>query len=186
MSNITKAQTFSLVCTVLLLAGCNGLKLDRQEAKELIIKTMNLPQNHTSTVGMDMNLNGLRALQEASLITYTDEQKFDMSTYQHYDVLNIIPTAVIKPYYLGKNANSFIFKTYDTDFDQITGIAINKEQQTATVRFTTKAINVNLVATVLSRTPYAFSGKNYITEILDRPVSHELTFKKFDSGWQLQ
>ena len=65
------------------------------------------------------------------------------------------------------------FKTFDIGFNDISGIALDKDQQTATVRFTIKAINITPVGRLLEQN-------------VDAPRSGELVFKKFDKGWQLQ
>jgi hypothetical protein len=80
---------------------------------------------------------------------------------------------------LGQNYNVYKFKTNDIDFDQITGISIDKETQTATVRFTLKSTNVTPVALSLK-------SEGYIKYSLDNSIPGELIYKKFDNGWQLE
>lgn len=164
-----------------IVTSCTQIKLSNDEAKSLIVKSLKLPVsfrhdiNKRPSMGSGFELDGLR---NARLITgseYLDSRR----------LIEIQITEEGKSCYLGENDNVYMFKTNDIDFDQITGISINKEEQTATVRFTIKATNATRAAYALSQTDAGFSGKKYINYSLDNPLSGELVFKKFDNGWQL-
>jgi len=174
----TKLLFMLLISISIVFSSCNRVKLDNNEAEGLIKKTLQLPIAYREDIGLGFGATSwLDALQNDGLITYNIKYSGPIHTY-----LYLNPTNLGKPFYLGQdptNSNIYIFKTNDIDFDQITGIAINKESQTATVRFTLKAINVTPIARTLS-------SIGYIKYSLDNPISGELIFKKFDNGWQLQ
>lgn len=164
-----------------ILSGCNQTKLTNDDAKALITNTLNLPVtyrhdiNKRPSMGSGFELDGLR---EAGLITgseYLDSRR----------LIEIQITELGQSSFIGENDNAYMFKTNDIDFDQITGISINKEEQTATVRFSLKAKNATLAAYALAKTKAGFSGNNYINYSLINPLNGELAFKKFDNGWQL-
>ena len=163
------------------LSSCNQTKLDNSEAAGLIKKTLELPKTYREDCGWgsDVSMFGaagkLDALKEDGLISYNIEYHGAFTDPSLY----LTPTDKGKPYFMGQNSNIFMFKTNDIDFDQITGISIDKETQIATVRFTLKATNISPIARSLSR-------KGYIKYSLDNPINGELIFKKFDNGWQLQ
>lgn len=161
--------------------SCNPVKLDNIEAKGLINKTLELPKTYRDDCGWGSGVSmfgasgKLDALQADGLISYNIEYHGAFTDPSLY----LTPTDKGKPYFMGQNSNIYMFKTNDIDFDQITGISIDKETQTATVRFTLKATNVSPIARSLSR-------EGYIKYSLDNPINGELIFKKFDNGWQLQ
>lgn len=161
--------------------GCNQVKLENNETEGLIKKTLELPKTYRDDCGWDSGVSmfgasgKLDALQADGLITYNIEYHGAFND----PSLNLSPTDKGKPYFLGQNSNIYKFKTNDIDFDQITGISIDKETKIATVRFTLKATNVTPVARSLSR-------KGYIKYSLDNPLNGEIIFKKFDNGWQLE
>lgn len=161
--------------------SCNQVKLENSEAEGLIKKTLELPKTYRRDVGWGSGVSmfgasgPLDALQSAGLIKYNIEYHGAFTDPSLY----LKPTEQGKPYFLGQNANVFMFKIHDIDFDQITGISVDKETKTATVRYTLKATNVTPVARALS-------GQGYIKYSLDNPLNGELIFKKFDNGWQLQ
>lgn len=161
--------------------GCNQIKLENNEAEGLIKKTLELPKTYRYDVGWGEGVSmfgasgPLDALQSEGLITYNIEYHGAFSDPSLY----LSPTDKGNPYFLGQNSNVYKFKTNDIDFDQITGISIDKETQTATVRFTLKATNVTPVARALKR-------EGYIKYSLDNSLPGELIYKKFDNGWQLE
>jgi hypothetical protein len=160
------------------LSGCNRVNLDNIEATELIKKTLQLPKQYREDIGLGWGASSwLDALQADGFIVYTIEYHGAFSDPSLY----LFPTDKGHPYYLGKdpNSNKYMFKTNDIDFDQITGVAIQKSSQTATIRFNIKATNITPIALSLRKI-------NYIKYSLDNPISGELIFKKFDNGWQLQ
>ncbi|MCK9639747.1 MAG: hypothetical protein M0R39_07530 [Prolixibacteraceae bacterium] len=164
-----------------LLPSCNQVKLTNDEAKALIVGTLGLPVTYRHDIdkrpsmGSGFELDGLR---NARLITgseYLDSRR----------PIEIQITEAGKSSFIGENNDSYMFKTNDIDFDQITGISINKEEQTATIRFSIKAKNATLAAYALAKTKAGFSGHNYINYSLVNSLNGELVFKKFDNGWQL-
>ena len=163
------------------ITSCNQVKLENNEAEGLIKKTLELPKTYRRDVGWGSGVSmfgasgPLDALQSNGLITYNIEYHGAFSDPSLY----LTPTEKGKPYYLGQNSNVYMFKIHDIDFDQITGISVDKETKTATVRYTLKATNVTPVASALS-------SNGYIEYSLDNPLNGELIFKKFDNGWQLQ
>lgn len=162
------------------LTSCNQLKLEKHEAKDLIIKELGLPQKHSidlKIIGDNKFLND--ALQNEGIINFNWEKQGLLLCLKGVTV-----TEKGKAYFLGKTSeDTYRFKTYDTDFGEITGISINKNDQTATIRFTTNSINVTPIAMVLSN---GWFGEKYIHENLNGPKSQEIVLKKFDSGWQIK
>ena len=164
-----------IILIINLLTNCNQLKLENQEAKQLIIKALNLPQSYRKDIGSFTSSTPLDELQNEGLINYS-------FTYWGINTdLNLNATEKGKPYYLGQDSKTgnYMFKTNDIDFNEITGIAVNKDQQTATIRFSLIATNVTPVAKALKRV-------NWISYDINAPINGELVFKKFDNGWQLQ
>lgn len=159
-------QMAAIMFIVCFVTSCNQIKLSDQEAKAFIIKDQKLPKScYIKLILSDMT--GLNALQNAGLITYS----YGFSGFDTW--FKLTPTDLGKPYYLGLDGRDVHkFRTYDIDFDKITGISVNREEQTAIVRFTTKAINITPIATTLSLMP--------------RLVDQEIVLKKFDTGWQLK
>lgn len=163
------------------LTSCNQFKLDNNEAEGLIKKTLELPKSYRYDVGWGNGVSmfgasgPLDALQSAGLITYNIKYHGAFTDPSLY----LSTTDLGKPYFLGQNSNVYKFKTNDIDFDKITGISINKESQTAIVRFSLKATNVTLAG-------YALAREKYIKYSLTGPIMGELVYKKFDSGWQLE
>jgi hypothetical protein len=172
----------STVVITIAFTSCNQTKLSNEEAKELIITSLNLPVTFGHNIDKIPSMSSgfqLDGLRKAGLINgseYLDSRR----------LIEIQITELGKSSFLGENNNTYMFKTNNIDFNQITGISINKEEQTATVRFTVKATNVTLAAYALANTNAGFSGKKYINYSLIKPLIGELIFKKFDSGWQLQ
>jgi hypothetical protein len=160
--------------------SCNRVNLSQDEAKALIVQSLHLPFifrfdiNKRASFDNDFAVYGLY---KAGLTTGGD--------YYPGQTINIQPTELGKPSYLGDNGNAYMFKTNDIVFVQITGIAINKDQQTATIRFTLKADNVTLAGYTLAKTNGDLNGNKCIVYSLTRPLNGELTYKKFDNGWQL-
>lgn len=178
MKNLT---IISVTIVLALFTSCNQVKLTNDEAKVLIIRTLNLPitfrhdVDKRPSMGSGFELDGLR---KAGLITgseYLDSRR----------LIEIQITEIGESSFMGENSSAYMFKTNDIVFDQITGISINKEEQTATIRFSLKAKNVTLAAYALAKTDAGFSGEKYINYSLINPLSGEFIFKKFDNGWQL-
>jgi len=172
--------TISILMSIAL-TSCNQVKLDNIEAEGLIKKTLELPKTYRDDCGWssDISMFGaagkLDVLQADGLIYYNIEYHGAFTDPSLY----VTPTDKGKPYFLGQKSNIYMFKTNDIDFNQINGISIDKETQTATVRFTLKATNVSPIA-------HSLSKGGYINYSLDDPINGELIFKKFDNGWQLQ
>lgn len=159
--------------------SCNQVKLDTNEAEGLIKKTLELPKSYRYDVGWGQGVSmwgaggKLDALQNDGLITWHDEPNG-----WEANILYVNVTEKGKPYFMGKNGNVYSFKIHDIDFNQITGVSIEKETKTATVRFTLKATNITPIALALNK-------ERYINYSLDNPLNGELVFKLFDNGWQL-
>ena len=172
-----KAIILFLLSAFLMISGCNQLSLNNIEAEGLIKNILELPKSYREDIGLGFGASTwLDALQNDGLITYHIEYSGPWNTY-----LYLNPTENGNSFYLGvdpQNSNIHRFKTNDIDFDQIIGISVSKESQTATIRFSLKATNITPVASSLKRV-----GR--IKYPLDLPISAELVFKKFDSGWQL-
>ena len=162
----------------LLFAAC-GEKIDlpNQEAQSLVEKALNLPQKFRSEVNganydwYGANHPAYKLEQEGYIIVNLD--RFMGAVLG----CRLIVTEKGNQYYLGEGrkrdgSNTLLFKTIDVGFGDITGIAINKEEKTATVRFTLKAINITPIGRILENN-------------IDNPKNAELVFKKFDNGWQL-
>jgi len=183
--NMKKGNGFTTIYLIIVIAiftSCNNTTLSNEEAKAILVKTLNLPiqysfnVNKRPTMASGFKLKGLR---DAGLITGSDY--LDVHT-----PIRIQITEKGKSSFLGENREAYMFKTNDVDFDQITGILINGEEKTAIVRFTLKATNVTPAGIALSQTQAGFSGKKYINYNLNSPIPAEFTLKKFDNGWQLQ
>lgn len=164
-----------LIVFSLLFASC-GEKIDlpNQEAQALVEKTLNLPQKFRSEI------NGTNYSRNATNHPCTKLEKAGyilVHTSWGYPYHTISATEKGNQYYLGEGEssngnNTLLFKTIDVGFGEITGIAIDEEQKTATVRFTLKAINITPIGRILENN-------------IDNPRNSELVFKKFDNGWQL-
>lgn len=172
---------FLIFCSLAFFSGCYQTKLSNEDARMLIIKTLNLPMTYRHDIykrpsmGSGFELDGLRAAGLISGSEYLDSRR----------LIEIQITEMGQSSFIGENNGAYMFKTNDIDFDKITGISINKDEQTATVRFSLKAKNATLVAYTLAKTKAGFSGNNYINYSLINPLNGELVFKKFDNGWQL-
>lgn len=176
-------KTTKLIFVLLLtlaLSSCNQVKLDNIEAEGLIKKTLELPKSYSYNVGWGPGVSmwgaggKLDALQNDGLLTWRSEPNGWSD-----NILYLNLSEKGKPFLISHNENIYTFKIHDIDFDQITGISIDKNTQIATVRYTLKATNVTPIALSLSR-------GGYIKYSLDNPLSGELIFKKFNTGWQLQ
>lgn len=188
MKNI---KLISLTILLAFFTSCNQTKLSDEDAIKLVKMHLHLPAefqhnvNRRPTMVSGFELDGLR---DAGLIT--GAEYLDSRT-----PIQIEITEKGKSSYIGlgevnmNTDNRFVayqFKTHDIDLGGITGIAINKEDQTAIIRFTLKAKNVTPAGIVFSKTKAGFSGRYFINYSLDNYIDGELTFKKFDKGWQLQ
>jgi len=170
MKNLIFRKCNVIILILIIFSGCNQIKLTNEEAQKLIIKELSLPQKFAKNVSANWSSDADKLVKEGFM--YRKEVGFIVLHYRGYI------TEKGKPFYLGKNGKDneledvFNFKTFDADFDAITGIAINKDDQTATVRFTLKPINVTPIGTL-------------IEENINNTRNGELVFKKFDNGWQL-
>ena len=147
--------------------NCNQIKLTNEEAKLLVIKTLNLPQSFNQNItGNSMASNVLEA---NGFITKTGFWLYGFS---------IHPTKKSKPYIVSTSkepmygTNTINFRVFDIELNEITGIAINKDEGTAIVRFSLKASNITPIGMIVEPN-------------INTPKSGELLYKKFDTGWQL-
>src|ERR1035437_9380728 len=175
MKQITHLLTIIItILTSITFTNCSQVKLSDQEAQTLIVKTLNLPQRFRE----DVSGNSIDFLGEGRFYPKLEKAGFITASGNWLYGYKLHVTEKGKPYYMGvgkkdsQGNKTLMFKTFDIDFNGITGIAINKEQETATIRFSLIATNVTPVGRLL--------GKN-----IDSPQNGELIFKKFDNGWQL-
>lgn len=162
--NALKIFVFTVI--VINIVGCNQVKLSDKEAKELIIKELTLPlkinKNSCEYIGYvnDLSKNGYLSLTPSvGLMPYVEV------------------TEKGKPYLVSVETGDwgrkdYIFHCFDIDFNAIEGISVNKEQQTAIVRFSFKSTNITPVGEII----YKHINKKKI---------YELVFQKFDNGWQI-
>ena len=180
---INKVMVFSLITFSIFFYSCNNVKLEKDEAKLLIEKELNLPAQNTMTLQFDpMSAdNGMRNLQNGNMITinYNDDALLRQSE------IHVQPTEKGKPYFVDKvGDNEYKFNICVETVGQILGIAIDEKDKTATVRYTTKNINITPVARILEKSTYLFGTKKYIKNSLDEETEKEVVFKKFDTGWK--
>jgi len=140
-----------------IITSCTQIKMNSDEAKSLIVTTLKLPITYRHDIdkkpsmGSGFELDGLR---NAGLITGSE-------TLDSRRLIEIQITELGSSSFIGENNSAYMFKTNDIDFDQITGISVNKDVQTATIRFSLKAKNATLAAYALAKTKAGFSGNNY-------------------------
>ena len=166
---------FSVVFT-----NCDQVKLSENDAKNLVEQSLNIPKEFSVSISSS-DASTLQVLLNDGVIT---DGKVDHSdNRKNY----IVISEACKQYNLGQTQNmghsEYLFKTYDIELEKINGISINKENQTAIVRFSLKITNI---------TPFARSivkANNWYVPIyknLDDTINGELSFRKFDNGWQIE
>jgi hypothetical protein len=169
INHILKLTTFILI--VVFSTSCNNLKLNDEEAKKLITETLTLPQSFNENVTGANIFVWDKAMKEGFI--------YDPGNCSWGCTLQA--TEKSTPYLISDkitgnggyyNYNTLTFKGFDIDFGQVLGIAINKEQGTATVRFSLVSTNISPVGRALENN-------------IDNPRNGELIYKKFDNGWQL-
>ena len=153
-------------------SSCNQTKLSNEEAKSLVVNSLNLPISINAYVSYRGKSGFLKEfsmdiLKREGYIMDVGDWLFSTTQVTNKGREYLVNTEDIN------GSPEFTFRMYDIDFEAIKGIAINKEQQTATVRFALKYTNITPVAEA-------------IDENIQKPLESELVFKKFDSGWQLQ
>jgi pSer/pThr/pTyr-binding forkhead associated (FHA) protein len=152
--------------------GRSKIRMSKEEAKDLVVKSIGLPRNFQQTIsGIDAinNVNVNAVLEEEGYITksgswlhgysiYPTEkgQQFTSSTGQE----NIAGTKTVT------------FRTFSVEFGEITGIAYEKSEKTASIRFTLIPANITPIGQIMFPNIYI-------------PKQAELKFKYFDTGWQL-
>lgn len=162
--------------------SCNQTTLTNEEAKALIKKDLGVP------VSFHQDLTKQATIFSADILNVLRTEGL-VNGPRYVDVntpIQIEITEKGQSSFVSEEDSYYRFKTNDIDFDQITGISVNKEDQTATVRFTLKATNVTPAAIALSKQTIGYSGNKYIPYNLETPINGELVYKKFDNGWQLQ
>ena len=161
------------VSTILFfLESCKRLTLNNDEAKQLVTKTLGLPQKYVQTVNANDNLNNASdLLEQEGYVTKSGSWIYGYTLNSTDLGSEYIDNVGKEPMY-GKN--TITFKTLEIDFGEITGVSLNEDNQTATVRFSLKAINITPV------------GKILCSKIIDNSKNGELIFKKFESEWQLE
>ena len=171
MTNVNRIlRLTAFILTVIILSSCNDLKMTNVEAKSLIIVTLGLPQKFHEDVSGSNIFRWDKAM-KAGFIHDPGNCSWGC---------NLVATEKGKQYLIrveGKggypmNYNHLIFKGFDIDFCEVTGISINKDDQTAVIRFNLKATNISPVSQALE-------------DNINNARNSELIFKKFDNGWQL-
>ena len=179
-------RILTLILTICFFIGCKSkLKLENKEAEDLITKTLGLPKKYSIKLE-NFTSAPFDLLQQNGLLTYKwkwEETYGDASN--HSSFFDVTFTDKGKPFLIKKTVlendlENYTFKTYDIDFGSIEGISINQEEKTATVRFTTYAINITPVAESLTKG----DSKKYIKDHINGQSIFEIVFKKFDNGWQ--
>lgn len=171
MTNVNNIlRLAALILTVVFSTSCNNLNLTNEEAKVLITQKLGLPKKVTDNVS-GSDIFKWPKLMEAGLI---------------YDPGNCSYGCDLKATeegakYLIKDEgeggypmeyNTLTFQCYFIDLGDITGIALDKEQQTAVIRFVLKAIDITPAGQAMD-------------DNVNNARNSELIFKKFDNGWQL-
>lgn len=168
-NNILKLT--ALILTVVFSTSCNNLKLTNEEAKNLITGTLGLPQKFNEDVSGSNIFRWDKAMKAGFI--------YDPGNCSWGCTLRA--TEKGKPFLISDKItgsggyydyNTLYFQGFDIDFGEVTGIAVNKEQQTAVIRFNLKATNISPVSQVLQ-------------DNINNVRSSELVYKKFDNGWQL-
>lgn len=165
---VLKAIVF--IMAVLGFSNCDQMNLSNQEGQALIIKALSLPSKFSESV-VGSNYRIWNKMKEEGYIYDPDNCSWGC---------NLRVTEKGKKYLLGEsksndmfNYNVLQFEGFTIDFNQIEGISINKDQQTATIRFTLKSTNISPISRILE-------------DKIDNPRAGELVFKKFNNGWQLE
>ena len=162
-----------IVSSCIILMGCNALKLTNPAAETLVTQTLGLPISFRDDIipsSKDFLFEGAKFEKLCKNGFMTKSGSF---LYGYKGQI----TEKAKPYYLGVEDDYWKgkvhkFKTFDIVFNEIIGILINKEQQTALIRFSLKAVNVTPIGELLRKD-------------LGAPFIGELRYKKFDTGWVL-
>lgn len=161
--------------------ACNKTKLSNSEAKNLIEKSLNLPQKFC----IQLDYLSHAKQNEVSYITTLSEMGY--LNYEFNTIYNRISLGSNPQ--LGNQANQYVlerknigtdnwqivFKTFEVVLGEIDGIAINKESKTASIRFSLKIVNA---------APYVQKAEDNIN--INNPIRCELLFKKFDTGWKIE
>ncbi|MBA4409714.1 MAG: hypothetical protein C0397_09875 [Odoribacter sp.] len=175
MKKIVSILTIYLIFASALFTSCQNTKLSNEEAKDIVIKTLSLPQRYFE----EINANSMDPLGAGSKCQKLEREGFVYKTGNWIYGYTLNVTDKGKPYVIGQGKDAMYgkstlkFQAFDLAFDQITGIAINNEQETATVRFTLKAINISPISRALDSN-------------IDNPKNGQFVFKKFNNGWQLE
>ncbi len=169
------------------LTGCGGLNLSEQDAQTLVKSSKSLPHDYPVIIRNSSDNEAiLNLLQQNGLITWKFKWGNDYNG--HSFDCDIYPTDKGKGFFLGKSQQqgelgimfeNYMFKGYTMDFNQIVGISVNKENQTATVRYSQKATQVSPFAQLLA------NNTKFISQPLTSDITEDVIFKKFDTGWQL-
>lgn len=168
MKKITIALT--VIIGVSTMVSCKQLKMTNEEAQTLVTQTLSLPQKFSTEVAGTGGFGDVSGeLEQAGYLTKSGSWLYGYS---------LSVTDIGKEYLVGTGNDAMYgtstlnFKTLDIDFGEITGIAINKDQEIATVRFTLKSTNVTPIGRMIEKN-------------VDVPKNSELVYKKFENGWQL-
>lgn len=164
-----------------LLTSCKELKMSNEEAEKLIKNSLNLPQKINMNIEANVSNNyAFGCLKDAGYLSATRNWNPSSGSFGQWEYyVEVLDNA--KPYLIEENqqTGTFVFKINDIIFDKITGISIDKNNNTSLVRFNLKIENVTPIGSTLQ-------NNGQISYSLNDPIQAELTFKKFDNGWQLE
>jgi hypothetical protein len=155
---------FILLLFLFSVISCDKYKLSNKEAFDILNKS-----ELSGSIGyIDVKIHQA----ETKLLEKGGFLKINVEDFVWY-TLDI--TEKGEQYFLSKEGpkyfESYRFLLYNEKPDSITGIAIDQEKGTAIVRY----------ATVVENTPIA-----ECLSLTKKPETLEVTFKKFDTGWQIE
>jgi len=153
------------------------------EAQKLIVAALNLPKECTEKVAVGDEVTLSRLKQGGAIV-----EGFVNNSNFHENYIEVSESN--KKYFLGKITSggsdypSYLFKTFNLDLGKIEGISVNKENQTAQVRFTIEYKDVSPFGRILGQ--YTSEGGNGFRIDIEKPITAEFNFRLFDTGWKLE
>lgn len=166
-----------LTISFAILTSCTKVKLSNNEAERLVKSSLNLPM-----------------LCEAAFYDSDCRPLISQGILLGNDLYNLQVSEEYKKYFSQKlerkgryPMSQYRFKAYDIDLDAITGLSVDKESETAIVRFSLKVAN----ATPFVNNARFFAIRNFESDVSENintnsKFNGELRFRKFDTGWQLE
>ena len=188
MRPLQTSKIILLALTLPALFGCDGNKLSRSEAKNLIVKAYSLPRNESVELKKTYYISQQSHGWSTALISgerYSDHKR-KLEELQSKGVITIgdttfygtdidITSAIVKltnegkKYLIQDDGDKFIVKSCEVDFGEITGIQIQEQFKVAEANYTLIRKNI---------TPF---GEN----ISQRPENRRSTFSLYDDGWRI-